>query len=273
MGVVCRPLGQEALAKQHRREWPIGGSGQGQSHLRRWQQSELMSEENSERGKIGESAASREYLQPLGFARRKRENRSGKRSMELAETESRAQGPQHFFPSQESGPSCCLSTEGRGSSMIRRETAPSRAGAWPGSEQELPPKGTVVTYKLCPFFLLCPWAGFGIHRVFQGQDWYSLCPQREEYKAQESWPGPGWTCYFPERRVGCEAHGCFWAEIQFLAPTFHGCQVEWALDKGKQRVSTYAKKGVQCQNLGPSAIAGVSDFGEGRREKWLDIEV
>lgn len=45
-------------------------------------------------------------------------------------------------------------------------------------------------------------------------------------------------------------HGCFEAcrEALFLAPTCHGCRVEWALDTGKQRVSAYAKEGVQCQN-------------------------
>lgn len=61
--------------------------------------------------------------------------------------------------------------------MGGRQTAPSRASVWPGSGQELTPKGLWLMYKLCPFlFLLCPLAGFGMHKVFLSQDWYSLCP-------------------------------------------------------------------------------------------------
>lgn len=41
--------------------------------------------------------------------------------------------------------------------------------------------------------------------------------------------------------------------------------MEWALAKGKHRVSTYAKEEVQRQNTSPAITAGVSDFTGERR--------
>lgn len=95
--------------------------------------------------------------------------------------------------------------------MGRRQTAP-RASVWPVSGQELPPKGPVVMYKLCPFsFLLCPLSGFGMHRDFLGQDWYSLCSMEGRVQSPAVVAHVQLDLLLPERRVGWGAHGCFWA--------------------------------------------------------------
>lgn len=69
------------------------------------------------------------------------------------------------------------------------------------------------------------------------------------------------------RREGCGAHECPLAsrEPQFLAPTCHGCRVQWAQDKGKHRVPFCVKEGVYCQNTVPSATVGMTDFSGGER--------
>lgn len=121
--------------------------------------------------------------------------------------------------------------------MGRRQTAPG-ASVWPVGGQELPPKGPVVMYKLCPFsFLLCPLSGFGMHRDSLGRTGIHCVQWREEYKAQRSWPTSSWTCCFLRKGWAGEPMGAFGhIEAQFLAPTCHEWRVEWAPDEGKHSV-------------------------------------